>query len=326
MTTSSDPAEGTDTIDADAAPYLPSARPTATGTVTPPRDFGTEPAASTLSGATSPTSAVAEMPFVPARAPVVVAEPEPIVFDAKAMVDSQKRYNAKPAYGALPTGTEASRDAAKKLKAKAQRKRARNKRIGWFVGVLFLGGVGAAGWFGYQAYQDEQDQRAIELAEAQNDDAPRDADLLGPLGEQVEVIGAQDAVNSGATGGAGALLDAVDDARAVVGETSPSGSITLADVLPPVVVEIGERLPDATGRDTYIVDADQFASADPAAFGRFVRLLVTQPQTAPGAPAIAGLPPVTPQQIVISLERDGDVLQRAIVVGLEVGINVDYRP
>ncbi|MEO6654187.1 MAG: hypothetical protein ABIP17_16195, partial [Ilumatobacteraceae bacterium] len=243
-----------------------------------------------------------------------------------------KRINANPAYGTLPTSTEASREAANQLRAKAQRVRQRNKRIGWFVGVAFLGGVAAAGWYAYRAYQDEQDQAAIERAENAASDEPGQVDAASPLGQQVEVIDALDDTNAGATASAGGLLGAVDDARAAVGDTAepvidpPARAIVADDLLPVIVLEAGQRFPDATGRETYVISADQFAAGDPAAFATFVRLLSVQPQIGPAAPVFDTLPTVAADEIVISVDRDGDELRRAIVWGADAQIYVDYAP
>lgn len=329
------------------APYLPPARSTAIGASEPlsadvavdlvpslPNasvgnftTVGSRPATTHPDIAAPPAS-----PFIPAAVAVTPAPAEPVTFDAKKMVESQKRINTDPAYGALPTGTEASREAANELRAKAQRVRQRNKRVGWFVGVAFLGGVAAAGWFGYQAYHDEQDQAAIERAENAESDEPAPVDAASPLGQQAEVIEALDDVNSGATASAGALLGAVDDARAVVGETSdgivtparPSG-LTVGDVLPGIVTTVGERRPDTTGRETWVVGVDEFSQGDPAAFIRFVRRLTSMPQLSPNAAILAELPVVAADEIVISLERSGDALQRAIVTGVSVDIRIDAR-
>ena len=199
--------------------------------------------------------------------------------------------------------------------------------------MLVLGGAGAAGWFGYQAYQDEQDANAVRLAETQAADEAPDGDQLTPLGEQVDVIEALEDVNSGAIGGASAGLDAIDDARELADKGDegdalpPSSTLTVVEVMPPAVVEIGERVPDLSGRETYVVDADEFAGADPAALSQFVRALSNQPQVAPTIAATNGLPEPGPNEYVISIARDGDRLGRALVIGgSNLGLAVDYQP
>ena len=112
------PPEAGEDRDSDAAPYLPPSLPAAPiAAVTA--------AAATAAAIGQPG---ADAPFVPMPTPVAAPPAAEPVFDAKAMVDSQKGFNAKPAYGAMPTGTEASRDAAKQLRAKGQKKRRRNLR------------------------------------------------------------------------------------------------------------------------------------------------------------------------------------------------------
>lgn len=197
-----------DGADHHEAPYLPAAQPVTSGPAQPTAT--TEPAPS-------------DAPYVPAPAPVAPAPVEPAKFDARAMVESQKNYQAAPAYGALPTGTEASREAAQKLRAKAQRKRRRNLLFGRVLAVLLLAGVGAAGWFGYQAYQDQQDRDAAERTARENDEpsgAEEAAAALTPLGEQQEIIEAMGDLNSTARATAGGFLGAVQDARDIVGETN----------------------------------------------------------------------------------------------------------
>ena len=339
MTTSSDALNAPDARPAECAPFLPPARTTTVGT------FPTVPDRPEA-GAPAP-----DAPYVPAPAPVVTPPPAEPVFDARAMVESQKRVNTNPAYGALPTASDASREARDELREKAARQRRRNKRVSTLVGLVVLGGIGAGGWFVYQEYRDGPDQGAVELvddAEATSDDIADDDAALTPIGEQTEIIAAQDALEDNSQLGAGGLGRAVDQARSVVGEVNgdaddaaeadssadasaeataePAPSLAVADIVPPVVVEIGERLPDLTGRETYLVDGDEFVDADAAAFSRFIRVLSNQPQVSPGALTAEGLPEPGPGQIVISVERDGDQLTRVLVASApEIGIDVDHR-
>lgn len=111
-------------------------------------------------GAPSQPQPVASDDAVPYLPPVVrpVAEPAPEpVFDAKALVESQKHYNANPAYGAMPKATPESIEAARKLREEAARKRNRNRRLGWYLALAFLGVILTAGYLAFRAYQDEQD-------------------------------------------------------------------------------------------------------------------------------------------------------------------------
>jgi hypothetical protein len=318
----------------DAVPYLPPSRPTATGAAT----FAVPASAVPAPDPVFAIDQSADAPYVPAPAPVAAPPAEAPVFDAKAMVDSQKRVNDNPAYGALPSGTEASREASKQLRAKAQRKRARNKLLGRVLVVLLLAGVAAGGWFGYQAYQDEQERNAADRAAAADDDDTDDPAALTPLGEQAEVVAGLDTLSDAPVGRAGGLAGAIDSAREVVGDGSEGDDEAAADpgaaptpftydvVVPPIVRTNGERLPDATGRETYVINADEFAAGDPDGFGLFVRLMAIQPQLIPEANAFADLPPVAPDQIIISVVRTGDRIERAIVFGESVDLRVDVTP
>lgn len=202
-----------DGADHDGAPYLPDAQPVSAGPAQP----------------TTPTDP--DAPFVPAPAPVAAPPVEPTPFDAKAMVESQKNYRAAPAYGALPTGSEANREAAQQLRAKARRKRRLNLLFGRALAVVLVGGLVAAGWFGYQAYQDQQDrdaaERAAAAAEAADEDSGAESAIaaLTPLGEQQEIVEAMGDLNNTARSSAGGLLGAIDDAR------------DLTQVLPPKTIE-----------------------------------------------------------------------------------------
>ena len=313
----------------DAVPYLPPSRPMATGADT----YAVTGAGPMIEASPALDQSVAA-PYVPAPTPVAAPPVQAATFDAKAMVESQKRINANPAYGALPSGTEASRKAAKELRAKAQRKRARNKLLGRVLGLLLLVGLAAGGWFGYQAYQDEQDRNAAERAAALDDDGTADPAALTPLGEQAEVVAGLDNLSDAPVGRAGGLAGAIDSAREVAGGANADGATTDAaatpfsydTVVPPIVRTNGERLPDATGRETYVIAADEFAQGDPDAYGLFMRLMAIQPQLIPGADAFADLPTVAPDQIIISVARTDDRIERAIVVGESVDLHVDVTP
>ena len=213
--------DGEDVAD---VPYLPAAQPVSTG----------------------PAPAIPDAPYVPPPTPVAPAPSEPVAFDAKAMVESQKHYRTDPAYGALPSGTESGRDAAEKLRLQAQKKRRRNRLVGRAVVLVLLGGVAAAGWFGYQAYQNQQDRDAAERAAAA-DDEPMDAldaaVALSPLGEQQEIVDGIEVLDDTAQAGAGGLLGAVDDAREVIGETN-DGEAASADVASAVVDPFAARTVD----------------------------------------------------------------------------------
>ena len=208
--------------------------------------------------------------------------------------------------------------------------------------LILLVGMAAAGFFGFRAFQDDQGKDATEPdTTAAVDDDTDDPAALTPVGEQAEAVAALDELNSGATASAGGLLGAVDDARDVMGQTdngattadgtaddatpaAPAGAgLTIADVLPDVVVAQGERLPDLSGRETYVISAPTFSQTDAAAFGRFVEVLSSQPQIDPTSDVFADYPELEPGAILISVDRDGDTLRRVIVVAADSGIYVD---
>jgi hypothetical protein len=113
-------------------------------------------------------AAAPDSPFLPAakRIDPVEQEPPP-AFDAKAMVESQKRVNENPTYGALPTGTEEGRARAEALRTQARRKRHRQKIIGRIAIAVLLCGLAVGAWFAYHEYQSDQDRLG-----ATNDPAP----------------------------------------------------------------------------------------------------------------------------------------------------------
>lgn len=333
MTTPTDPGGDGDTGGAEdgvpdaSVPYLPASQPTATGIPTPvvvPPAPGAPPMPA--------ADPVVPPPVPPAAAPTT--EPG---FDARAMVEAQRRVNANPAYGALPTASDESRTASRQLRAKAARKRRRNRTVGWVVALLMLGGIGAAAWFGYEAYQDDQDDEAVTPVDDRSA-----AEILEDLGSQGEMINAQDALNDALVPRAGGLGSAIGDARDVVGDLDNRGGDDGGDadgggasaatpfsydvVVPQVVRDVGGRLPDASGRETYVIGQAEFATGDPEAFGLFVRLMSVQPQLVPSAPAFDGLPRIAPDEILISVQRSGDQVVRAIVVGESVDLRVDVTP
>ncbi len=178
-----------------------------------------------------------DMPFLPSAPRPAPAPAEPLVFDAKTMVDATKRKVDNPVYGHMPKGTPEGRAALDAGRSAMRRKRQRNKIIGWIVGLGFLAGLAAGGYFIYRAYQDDQDKRAAELAAAEAN-PPQNGNVVapGPLGEQLETINALDAVDSGATSSAGGLVGAIDDAKQAVEQTNgnagaaPSTDAPLAEL------------------------------------------------------------------------------------------------
>ena len=111
------------------APYLPPSLPPAAPVVpvapmpAPPSEAAPSEAAPSQAG-DAPI-----LPSTPRAAPA--AEPEPVAFDAKTLVESQKRVVQNPAYGPIPKATPESVAALEALRARARRKRRRNRIIGW---------------------------------------------------------------------------------------------------------------------------------------------------------------------------------------------------
>lgn len=237
------PAAGTGTAPPGAhdpsAPFLPSSTPAAPA---PP---------DSVNGGGDPA------PFLPAAAPVAPAPAaQPVVFDAKAMVDSQKRVNPNPAYGPLPKGSNEGREAARQLREQANRKRRRSRAVSRIVGVVVLAGVAAGAYVGYRVYQESQDDDDVAVDDgdagtdtdgdtpaeggpagddaATDDDAPapRAGAGLTPLGVIAEQLEAQETLNDAAPGGiVGAMVDAMDDARSVVDDINErsQGATDVAD-------------------------------------------------------------------------------------------------
>ena len=269
-------------------------------------------------------------PFLPAAQPVAAPPaPEPAAFDAKAMVESQKRVVANPAYGAIPKATPESIEAARALRAKAQRKRRRNKALGWSVALGMLGGIGVAGWFAYQAYQDDQEQLDADRAAAQADGSSAAPGALTPLGNQQEVIDALEDVNSGgARPSAGALGDIVDEAQAAVDSINGTSSaeLTLLDVRPRAVARLGSRLENLAGYERHVVVAAELAADSPDEYARFVTLMQAQPQIDGRAPTFDVLPDLAPGEIGFAIALDGERVIQAIVLSDDPEIHVDYAP
>lgn len=311
----------------DDVPYLPPSLPTLPPVVPP------QPVTQV-----APDSA--DLPFLP-NAPVAASPPSPAppAFDAKAMVASQKHVVDNPVYGAIPKSTPESLAAAKALRDTARRKRTRNKVIGRSVALVILGGIGAGGWFGYQAYQDDQDRLAADKAaraaagETSSGVAPG---ALTPLGNQENVIDALDAINSGgATASAGGLLDIVDQAEAAVNDIngtpnsdvagSPS-ALTIGDLLPEPVVRLGTRLDDIDGYERYVIDARRFATDNPTDYARFLAVVQAQPQSDPAAAVAGVVPQLQTGEIGFAVLHDGDRVVRAVIVSTDPAIHLDYTP
>jgi hypothetical protein len=240
-----------------------------------------------------------------------------------------------PTYGQIPKGTPESVAAARKLRVKAQRKRRRNRTFAWFVALVMLGGVVTAGWFGYQAFQDDQEQLDADRAAAQADGSAGAPGALTPLGNQQAVNKALDDVNSGATAGAGGFLGAVEDAQSAVDgingteetQANPAASgLTVLDLRPEPVLRLGFELDSVGGYERHVIDGRRFAADSPAEFERFVALMQAQPQIDPQATTFEALPTLAPGEIGFAIVRDGDSVLQAIIVSSDPPIHVDYAP
>jgi type II secretory pathway pseudopilin PulG len=274
-----------------------------------------------------PTRSTPLADFVPFLPPVQRAEPvpeKPVVFDAKMMVDATKRKIEHPVYGMMPTGTEEGRAAIQLARTAMKRRRARNNLIARAVAVVVLGGIAAAGWFGYQAYRDDQDRQKAERAANAEGEAPGAATALG---EQAQVIDVMEDLNSGgAAPSAGALLGAVDDAQAVVGETNNPGAqaqtIKVTDVLPLAANTATTPTGTADGLDLFQIDAEQFQLLAPEEFALWTARWTSAPQTTPADPALAALPAVDNGQIAIGMMVDGGVVTRLLIASTAPAIHI----
>lgn len=105
-------------------------------------------------------------------------------FDARALVEAQRSQIRRPTpgYGTLPTATWASRMAAEELRVEARRRRRRNRALGRIFMLTVVGGLGAAGWFGYQTFRTDQEQAADsgQTTDDAGDDTGDDVASLSP--------------------------------------------------------------------------------------------------------------------------------------------------
>jgi hypothetical protein len=314
VTSNPDPIEG--------APFLPPPQP---GSVSPDaiamalRD-------PELISATQATAG--EAPYLPPSTPPQPHVSAPPVFDAKAMVDATKRKVANPVYGHMPAGTPESRAAADAARAKMRRKRRRNKVFGWVMAIVFIAVVGGVGYALYTTYQDDQKQQEEERqAEAAAEDAADEPGALTPLGEQAEVIEALDDVNSGARPSAGALVEAAEDAQAVVdqinGQPSTSANLALDDVMPSEIIAVAAELQPLDGFTRYLVDVDDAARAEPLSTPGWIIRLQELPQAPEGSPGLSVLPAVGTGEVAIALQIEGAQVTRLVVVGSVPDIRID---
>lgn len=311
-------------------PYLPPARPPVPApAVAPPVAPGveTETEADGNDGAlasTVPAGTQAEVPFLPSARPPQPAPAAP-VFDAKAMVESQRHGNANPAYGSMPTGTDEGRAAARRLRDEANRKRRRHRAVGRIVGVVVLVAAAAGGYLAWRA-TNADDPAPADPTTTETDG---EGGALTPLGEQEQVIEALDDVNSGARPSVGGLLDAVDDARDLVGQAEPPvaapgaepAGLLVADLFTPAVLDHTDVLDPADGYERFVVRAADLAAADPNALDLLIGRLLALPQMAADDPALAAAPVVLPGDIAIAIQRDDDRITRIVAVAVEPAIH-----
>jgi hypothetical protein len=211
-----------------------------------------------------PTPALAPDAVVPVLPMAPPVQPSPYiapVFDAKAMVASQRRKVENPAYGHMPKGTPEGKAAVEAAKKAMRQRRRRNKFVGRVVGIVLLSGVSAGGYYAYKAFQDDQEPNAA------GDAADANVDPAGatPVGQQAEVIEALDDVNSGAAPSAGGLMDAVNDAQEAVGDINANATgtsvapdvIAKSEVAPESVLSLAEEIEPLNGFDRYVIDVDQ---------------------------------------------------------------------
>jgi hypothetical protein len=204
-----------------------------------------------------------------------------------------------------------------------------------------MGGIAAAGWYGFRAYQDDQDQRAAERAAAavadEDDESGVAPGPLTPLGNQQQVIEAVDDINSSdAQLSGGGLRDIVDRAQAAVDGANdvpadttpvePNASIiaplTLAEVLPDAAVAAATRLDDADGFERYVVDTSALVWTDVAGYRTWLETLRARPQSSANSPLFDVLPAIKSGHVGIAIQRDGDQLVLAIVVGSDPDLHV----
>jgi hypothetical protein len=269
----------------------------------------------------------AQVPYLPPATPPVPQVTAPPVFDAKKLVEATKRKVENPVYGHMPKGTPEAKAAAEAARAKMRRKRRRNKILGWVMAIVFIAVVAGAGYALYTMYQEDQDkERAEQEARAAANAATADQPgALTPLGQQGQVIGALEDVNSGATPSAGALVGAAQDAQNAVDQVNGTGSPTLLlnDVLPPKIAALATELQPLDGLTRYMIVFDDAVRAEPLATPGWWARLQALPQAPESSPGLTLVPAVGPGEIAIALQTDGDQVTRLVVLSTDPAIRVD---
>jgi hypothetical protein len=132
-------------------------------------------------------------------------------------------------------------------------------------------------------------------------------------------------LNSGARPSAGGLLDAVDQARDVVGQTEPPVAATpgllVADVFTPAVLDHTDVLDPAEGHERFVVRTADLIAINPSAHTALVDRLLALPQVAEGDAQLAIAPVVPPGDIAIAIQRDGDAITRIVAVAADPTIS-----
>ena len=142
-----------------------------------------------------------------------------------------------------------------------------------------------------------------------------------------QVIEVMDDLNAGATPSAGALLEAVEDARAVVGESNDSDvavpPITFFDVIPLAASAVTEPAGTADGLDLFQIDARLFESSAPEAYAKWTARWTSATQADPTDPAFAVLPAPGSGQISIGMRVEDDVVTRLLIASNNPPIHIN---
>jgi hypothetical protein len=269
----------------------------------------------------------AQVPYLPPSAPPKPSIAAPPVFDAKAMVDATKRKVDNPVYGHMPAMTAENKAAVEAARAKMKRKRRRDRIVGRIMAVIVIAVLAGVGYALLRMYQHDQKDQGSEPARVTTDEAPGDAVNLGPLGEQAEVIDAQDATNSEATASAGGLVGAIDDAEQAVGQTNAnagqSNPLPLEEVLPAEIVELATEMDPVDGFSRYLVDLNHASLREPISTPGWIFYLRDLPQAPSLSAGLTVLPEVAPGQLAIAVETSGDQVTRLVAYAPSDGIRID---
>lgn len=270
------------------------------------------------------------LPPVPRPVPVRVVEP---VFDAKAMIEATRRNKVEnPAYGYMPAASIEGRAAAEELRVKMKRKRRRNDLLGRVLAVAFIAVVAGVGYVLYTMFQADQDGRGA--ARDAGSSAPlvngHEPGALTPLGEQDQLIGAIEDLNSGVTpaaggyvGAVGAAQQAVDQLNGEAGAEASPASVVLSDVLPAGIVAVATELEPRDGLTRYLVVVDDAVRAQPLAAPGWLDRLKSLPQTSPDSAGFAELPKVSKGEIAIAVQSSGEEISRLVVLSTNPAIHID---